>query len=262
MLRVYMDDSADQKQERVVTAGAYVGFYHQWKWLVERWRKRLKREGIPFFHTTAYYSLRDEFAIYRDPVKYPIPKGKEAAKRLLDDLEGIIHESEVMGIAICIPMEVYSDVRTREKDASVIFPSDAFQVALISLFKSCVEIARDEFDPSQQLAFTCDRSNRDEIDKAVYEQFRKDNPSLAQFVHSFNHQDDETWPPLQTADLRAHLARRRYIDWLDDPDKNQFTPDEALRTRLKRLAVHKIQHWDRNYIMAVLDHERRRRGLQ
>src|SRR5450755_2184149 len=71
MLRVYVDDSADEKQQRVVAAGAYVGYYHQWRKLRDKWKRRLKRNGLAYFHTTECYSLRDEFARFRDPNKYP-----------------------------------------------------------------------------------------------------------------------------------------------------------------------------------------------
>jgi hypothetical protein len=262
MLRVYVDDSADEKQDQVVAAGAYVGYYHQLRKLRESWKKRLKRDGLRYFHTTERYSLRDEFARFRDPVKYPKPTGREAAQAVLDDLETIIHNTEVMGIAVCIPLKVYTEIRNTEPDANAIFPADAFQVALISLFKKCAEIARDEFKPRrEQLAFVCDISDRAPTMTKMYIQFRKNNPGLAEFISSFDHQDDKNVPPLQAADLMAHLARRRFAEYLNDPAKRVFTADVALKKRLKRLNVHAIHCWNRDYMLAVLKHTRETRGL-
>jgi hypothetical protein len=261
MLRIYVDDSADERQERAVAAGAYVGFYDQWNRLREGWKKRLKKDGLKFFHTTACYNLREEFERFRDLYKYPKPEGRRAADAILGDLESIIHDAEIMGIAVCIPLEMYNEVRENERHAATVFPPDAFQIALITLFKSCAEIACDEFRSPEKIVFTCDESNRSDITDRLYAQFRIDNPNLSQFIEGLRHQDDKKVIPLQAADLMAHLARRRFIDWLDDPNKAVFTANEELKKRLKRLNVHAIQCWDRRYMMAVLEHEKRRRRL-
>ena len=81
------------------------------------------------------------------------------------------------------------------------------------------------------------------------------NPNLAQFMGGLVHQDDKLAPPLQAADMIAHLSKGRFIDWLDDPEKKIFTSDENLQRRLKRLSVHKIVIWDRRYMLSVLAHE-------
>jgi hypothetical protein len=73
--------------------------------------------------------------------------------------------------------------------------------------------------------------------------------------------DDKKVPALQAADLMAHTAKYRLLEWLDDPEKKMFTADAVLHARLKRLNVHKIQVWDRDYMMTVLDHEIKRRRL-
>jgi hypothetical protein len=62
--------------------------------------------------------------------------------------------------------------------------------------------------------------------------------------------------------MMAHLAKGRFLEWLDDPEKADFTADVVLKERLKRLSVHKIGTRDRDYIIAVLNHERTRRTLQ
>jgi uncharacterized protein DUF3800 len=261
MLRVYVDDSADEKQQRVVAAGAYVGFYKQWRALRDKWKRRLKRDGLSYFHTTECYSLRGEFGRFRDPIKYPVPTGRQAADAILHDLEAIIETTQVMGLAVCIPLEMYNEVRSTEQHAAEIFTADAFQVALSSLFKSCAEIARDKFRPQEKLAFVCDISDQSPIITQMYIQFRHNNPGLCQFISSFGHQDDKIFPPLQAADLMAHLARKRFGEYLNDPTKSVFTGNAALKERLKKLNIHKIEAWDRNYMMAVLDSEKKLRGL-
>ena len=50
------------------------------------------------------------------------------------------------------------------------------------------------------------------------------------------------------------------MEWLDDPDKKTFPSNEALRQRLERLSAHQIAVWNREYMLAVLDHETARRN--
>jgi hypothetical protein len=261
LLKTYVDDSADETQERAVVAGAYIGFYHQWNKLQKLWRKRLKRDGIKYFHATEYYSLRGEFLKFRDPVQYPKPKGSEAATAMLNDLEQIISESQVMGIAVCADMQAYNAVRQKEAHANEIFSSDAFESALQALIMTCVKILRDEWKGHRKLAFICDDSNTSPRIARLYSGFVAANPGLAEFLGGLIHRDDKLFPQLQTADMMAHLAKGRFIDWLDDPNKAVFTDDKELKARLKRLSVHQIAVWNREYMLEVLKHEVKARGL-
>ena len=90
LLRIYVDDSADQTQEKVVLAGAFVGWYHQWSDLQQKWRKRLKQDGLEYFHATECKSLQGEFSRFRDSINFPFPKGREGANKIRADLETII----------------------------------------------------------------------------------------------------------------------------------------------------------------------------
>lgn len=62
-----------------------------------------------------------------------------AAWALRDDLDAIIKKSEVMGMAVAIPMELYNRIRNTEVGAKEIFSEDAFESALQSLIKQCAE---------------------------------------------------------------------------------------------------------------------------
>jgi hypothetical protein len=128
MLKVYVDDSADQRQEKAVVAGAFVGTFKQWSALKLQWQRRLKQDGLRYFRSTEYYSLRGEFTIYRNAKRYPKPAGSQAAKALRDDLDAIIKKSKVMGMAVVIPMEMYNRVRNVKCGAKELFSEDAFGI--------------------------------------------------------------------------------------------------------------------------------------
>ena len=242
LLRVYIDDSADQKQEKAVVAGAFVGKFGQWSELSTLWRRRLKRDGLKYFRSTEYYSLREEFARYRDPVKYPKPEGSEAACALREDLDAIIKKSQVMGVAAAIPLDLYNKFRETVPGAKDVFGKDAFDGALQSLIARCVRISKREFNGTH-LSFVCDQSNSAPRILEVFRKLKQSDTDIAEIAEGLVHWDDKKFPPLQAADLMAHLAREYFMGWLADP--NTVT--------LKRLqdSVYNICRWDWAFMQKV-----------
>jgi hypothetical protein len=212
LLRAYVDDSTDETKERAVVAGAYVGFYRQWNKLQKQWRKRLKQDNVPYFHAASFRRLREPFSVFANPITYPKPHGREAAQTLVGDLEKIIQASGVMGLAVCIDMAVYNEIRATEPDAAEIFPEDAFAAALQGLVRVCAEIVRDEWQepPNRKIAFVCDDSSSSSRIVQAYSDFERDNPDIEEYMGGLVHQDDKLLPGLQTADMMAHLAKGRF----------------------------------------------------
>lgn len=259
LLRTYVDDSSDEKQEQVVVAGAFVGWYHQWNALQLAWKRRLKREPIDYFRSTEYYSLRGQFERYRDPVKYPKPKGSEAATKLRSDLDQIIHDSQVMGIAATVPMEIYNEFRATEPDAKELLPDDPYELALQALFDMCArtvlyDMQKDRGRP-HRLAFICDDSSAAPRITKMFSEFRQKNQAYAEVIESLVHRDDKKRPELQAADLMAHLAKERMTEWLKDPAI--FTDTEKLKTRLKHLGVYAIGTCNKEWLLDILQNERK-----
>src|SRR5579863_1078624 len=250
LLRVYVDDSSDEKQEKVVVAGAFVGTAKQWSGLKLQWQRRLKKDGLRYFRSTEYYSLRGEFARYRDPVKYPKPEGGDAATALRNDLDGIIKKSGVMGMAVAIPMKVYNHVRETEFGAKEIFSSDAFESALQSLINQCAKTSQEEFR-GIPLAFVCDDGPSSARIAKTYSEFKALNTHVSQYLGALVHQDDKHFPQLQAADLMAHLAKETYLRQLENPILDGTPP------RLEH-SVHRIDSWTEEVMKSVLSAERKK----
>jgi len=261
LLRIYVDDSADQTQQKLVLAGAFVGWWHQWSKLRQKWRKCLKKHQITFFHSTECRSLQGEFFRFRNPVNYPIPKGREAADQIRNELDAIIHQSGVMGIAACVPVKDYQEIRKNEPHANVIFPEDEFEMALQAMFKICAETVINDMGDTghHRVAFICDHSSSALKIEKMFAEFRTKNPGYADVLESLVHQDDKQQPQLQAADLMAHLAKDRFSDWLDDPAI--FTNKPELKKRLKQLSVYQIAVCNKDWLLDALAIERKTRGL-
>jgi hypothetical protein len=246
LIKVYIDDSADGKQEKVIAAGAFSGDYRQWMKLVSPWKRRLKRAGMKYFRATEYYSLRGEFEHFRDPVKYPIPKGSEAARALRDDLDHIIKTSKIIGIAHCIPLAVYKEVRENEPHGKDIFPEDPFEAALQSLIRDCAKEFKKHYGNKHRLAFVCDSGPNSARIAKVYSSFKQAHPDFGDIIGGLVHGDDKQYPQLQAADLMAHLAREMFTPLLENPEPTAWT-------RLNS-SIYFSRHWNRDVMMQLLNY--------
>jgi hypothetical protein len=254
-VEVYIDDSADQKRAKVVVAGGYLGFPDEWTTFRAHWKGRLRREGLQYFRSAEYYSLRGEFARYRDLVQYPKPQGSLAAKALRDDLESIIKASQLVGLAVCIPMDTYNEIRNSEPHGTQVLAADAFRFALQLLMKITVEEVRNAF-PTAKLSYICDESPSSANTEQMYAAFKKLNPKLSSRIKRVTHRDDKLFPQLQAGDLIAHLAFEAFTKWVSGDKK--FA---ECQRRMRELRVQRVARCDSNYLLNVMQHERKRRGL-
>lgn len=149
LYRCFIDDSSDERQQDIVTAGAVIARDSEWRKIGERWKARLRREDLAYFRSTEYYGLRGEFAAYRDPIEYPKPQGSQAAKSLRDDLEKILRDSAVVGIGVAVPLKLYREFRATVPGARDKLGEDAFYSALQSIMIECAHTLRDELPSSR-----------------------------------------------------------------------------------------------------------------
>jgi hypothetical protein len=259
LIKVYIDDSKDEMQERVAVAGAFLGFHKNWSTLRKRWKRRLKKDGLEYFRSSEYYSLRGEFERFRDNVKYPKPTGSQAAKKLRDDLDAIIHDSEVVGIAACVPIRLYRHLRNNASFGTELMPEDPFDHAIQELFLLCATELLEK-NSGHRLAFICDDSSAAARIAEIYARFKEINPVSAQVMGGLIHQDDKRFPQLQAADLMAHLAKERFSQWL--VDRTTTVSNQPLADRLKKLSVFRVSGPDRERLHELLEHERFTRGFQ
>ena len=251
LLKTYIDDSTDGNRERVAVAGAFMGRFGQWSSLQETWRKRLRREGIEYFHSTDYYGLSGQFFRYRDPERYPKPAGSQAAKQLRDDLESIIRRNRIAGFAVCVPIPLFREFKSRDAVASGIF-TEPFEFALQCLFKQLADEVKSQIGEGHRLTFVVDESDRAARIMRVYHEFKRINPGLAASMGALTHLDDKVCPPLQAADMMASIAKEIYTEW---PGGDEKSIPRHLSDRVGAIWVP-----DAAYFEAVLSHERVRRS--
>jgi hypothetical protein len=239
---VFMDDSRDRLGEKVVVSGIFIGDKERWKFLRHEWRKRLDSEGMRYFKTSEYYGLRGEFRKFRSESEYPPPKGREAAKRVFDDLEGVIERAEIVSIGIVIPVQDYKDVRALP-EADGVWQESPYFAALNGGFFETVKAIR-RLPGTNVVAFVHDDDSQFPEYQRAYHEFREKNPKSAKHMGGFIPLDDERHPPLQAADLAANATCNFAKHWLENRS-------EATLQRLRK-SMYKVGVWDKEYMLEVL----------
>ena len=251
LLKVYIDDSADQQQQEVVLAGAFIGRFGQWSRVKTKWRRALKRENIGYFKSSEYKVLDGEFRKYRDPVKYPKPHGSVAAKALRDELESIVCKGGIVGWGMCLSMPDWHRARNSDKHGPAILDRP-FEIVVQKLLLDLSESVTQLMGDGHGLTFIADESSSSERMEKVYLDFKRVNKSLENIV-GFTHLDDKKTPPLQVADMMAGVAKECYEDFLK-------SGGEIIPKRLKDVIM-RIRVIDEAYLLAIIEHEKTRRGL-
>lgn len=217
LFKAYVDDSSDERQEVVMVAGSFIGLSKQWSKFKRDWKRVLKANNLRYFRSTEYYSLRGEFEQFRDRLKFPEPSGREKAKRARDDLHNVVERNGIAGLASCIPIPLYKELREADPKAQSLGRT-VFEVSLRSLFRETCKSIRAEFEHSHQVAFICDDGPESRGIQESYLNFKERHPVESEMIVSLVTADDKKVLPLQAADLMASLAKETYCRWIQDPN--------------------------------------------
>ncbi len=238
----FIDDSKDRHAEKVVVSGIFIGDKERWGFLRTKWQKRLDEEDMRYFKTAEYYGLRGEFKKFQSESNYAKPSGREAAKRVFDDLEEIIRQANLMSLGIVIPVQDYNEVMAMPEALGKV-PPKPYLLALNSGFFETVK-AINQNPGKHMVAFVHDDDQEFPLYREAYHAFREKNPATAKQMGGFIPLDDEKHPPLQAADLAANVTCNYAKQWLEGRT-------EASLQRLKG-SMYMVGVWDKDYILHVL----------
>jgi hypothetical protein len=250
VLKTYLDDSSDQKREKVVLYGGVVGNGNEWKQFSNKWKVCLRENGIKYFRESEYRWLSGQFRPFRDPIKYPKPKGKQAASVIRDELKAIIDATNVKTFAVGVFIPDYNHVLRMKQFKGTLNPLPG-DIAFQSIMYEITARVRRLPSP-HKVAFVCDLCNQSDRLSQIYRAFRKKNPKTAKVTWGLTHLDDKKIPALQAADLAAHLAHDMLLDKL----RTGTNPlPEELREK-----THLVAYWDEGYLLDVFKAQSTRNG--
>jgi hypothetical protein len=241
VFHAFLDDSSDRDQSKVIVSASFIGTQQQWSKLRVAWSKRLKEDGLAYFKASDYWRLTGEFSKYRSDSKYPRPAGRIAAEAVRDDLEKIVKESGVGGIAMVIPVPVFTEVLAMSEVKEKLGDRPYLWVFQSLLFETVKEVRT---VPGQHVVtFVHDEGPDSAQLLGKYIQFKHANPKTSRMMGGFTSLDDKQHPPLQCADMIANATSHFAAQWL--------SRDDATLERLKE-SVLRVAVWDKEYMLEVI----------
>jgi len=209
ILKCYIDDSKDSKQEKVYVSAGFLGNKKDWAHLTSDWNKCLLRHGIEYFKISEYKMMKGQFAKFR---ALGNPQSRNAADQVKTELQQIIndHKQTIAGVAIAVNVPDYEKVCSRP-EAKTILGSNPYHRALESLFyQTCKKVRRD-LGRNVLVSFVHDEGDDFPELFALYKDFKKKNKKTAKLMGGFIPLDDKLVPALQMADMIANNIQQKGV---------------------------------------------------
>lgn len=206
-----LDESADQKRERVFVAVAVGQRVPSWGDVEKQWMDRIGRDNIKYFSSTECRALEGEFRKFKTNA-YPPPTGREAATKIRSDLETIFLSSHLIGFATAIHMPEYLEVIKQYRAARIFFETDPHVYAYYSLMHQVTRVVRRKAKDCA-VAFIYDESTYSEKVRDAFRALKQTHPVVSQSMATFAPLDDKVTPALQVADLVAHKIKDAVEQW-------------------------------------------------
>ncbi len=228
-----LDESSDRAQRQMFVVAGYLARQEAWTEIERQWRLRLEQESDPepmkYFSTHECMYLTGEFRRFRDPIRYPKPKGKIAANAVKDDLQGILRSASAIGFGLGVNLKDYRAVRKSSRARKALGPNPYEQTYLMMMIVVVGE-CEDQMPGRagiETVAFLCDEHSRSTNVEGVYDKLQDRNPVCARWMGSLTYMDNEKSPALQAADLLAGGCKEFLIEYVKNPK------DEALQDTYK-----------------------------
>ena len=201
-LNAVFDESGKQDKEQVVFAGAYATS-QQWDAFSREWNTKLHRKGLKTWHTVDANNVQNEFKKFRKRRK----ELDELALSLADTFCKYVFGAQATNISMAEYRKLSQDLRVKFKDPFYC----AFQSGIKSL------LADPSVDEDDRFNLICDDSDEYSSEcLVIYRRFRKLEPKMSQKIGSLCFVNDDTYPPIQAADLLA-FCRRRELENKSEP---------------------------------------------
>ena len=130
---------------------------------------------IEHFHQKEYSSRDGEFRQFYDRVKWPEPKGKEAAKQKRDALLLAIGSSPLNCYALAIRVSDYNRVRDDTEKAKKFLDKDPWSYLIQELAFDTSRLIV-EFDSKANIAFVAGPHEKKAQYEEFYDGFKKEKP--------------------------------------------------------------------------------------
>jgi hypothetical protein len=237
-----MDESTDEKKERVFCVGALLADEETLRKMENAWLERLRiPDDIPYFRASCVKGVHGPFFKLRK--KYGPTTAQSVASKIRADLETLLLAYPWRGFGIGIVIPDYQEVWNTIPAAKWFFQEDSVEAAFHSMF---LEIARAirKNAPTHQVAYIIDDSTYSGKIAEVFKAVKINYPVIAKSIASFAPMDDKITTPLQMADLIANIIKDIFLYWLKDGKPRYVPLEEKWRGHFEL-----VGRWDKIYML-------------
>jgi hypothetical protein len=242
ILRCYLDDSKDWKQEKIAVCAGFLGNKDRWTSLSAAWNERLHHHGIDYFKT-----MKGQFEQFR---KLDRPKGREKAKLIKGELQHLVrdHQKLIAGIGVAVDIHAYRKVQSRPEARGILDPNPYHRALESVMFHVCKRV-RIDLKARDMVSFVHDDGDDFPELFTLYKDFRKKNRKTAKIIAGFAPLNDQLVPALQMADMVANDIQGNAVRYLELGKLNKT--DFEMHENMIHAGI-----WNEEYMLNIL-----KRGL-
>jgi uncharacterized protein DUF3800 len=231
MFYAYFDESSDGKEEKIYVVAGFLGRFEQWSKIEWRWRERLDKYHIKYYHAVEAEFARKQFEKppYRTDHKANL---NQEQFRLLEDARAdflsVLTSGFVTGLSIGIPMAAFNAVANTPETQEKFGNSPYYYCSHLAMRRALHGI-RFELGSKELIKFTFDRHEQHGPEMVrVHEEFRARDFYRSQ-IGTLDFGDKADCIPLQVADTLAYETRKFFESRMGDPN----APERAELKKLK-----------------------------
>jgi hypothetical protein len=202
------------------------------------WDAVLKKDGIEYWKTSESKGLEGPFAKYRGfPREQVNPLISDIRDRLMDVVN---KHSRIRGIAVSIPVEVYTEVMAHPSAKLVFGEKDLYDRAFEGVITMAAHAVTDGY-----VGYVHDDGQDFDHLRSVYNSYTKKLPTISRRMGGFLPLDDKKHPPLQAADMIANSVMGNHRDMLNgiviNPSEVAFIQKSNFYTWDKEFALQSLR---------------------
>ena len=237
MLGCCLDESSDQKSERVFAVGGFIApNLPLWSEAERLWQIQLDKTRLSYFRSADCQNVHGPFEKFRANKNALTPAERQTVDSIRSELIQVILKCGLMGFAFGLLMADYTEVKNQSAEAARVLGDVPYHLAYQVAMTHAGLILHETNLQHEILGFVCDEhENYASHAKATYDQLRVKNPRVANNLGSLTYMDDKKSPAIPMADLMAYEAMHKSVRWIE-----RIAEDRPAFTELKP-AVFKIE---------------------
>jgi hypothetical protein len=230
MFKVYLDESWDQHQEKLLVIGGMMGRYEEWSKIEWPWKLLLEKYGIEYYRASEAEFARGEFD--KEPFRTGQNPATEVQYKLLQNVRQEFFEvmtgGAVSGLAMGIPIQTFREVANTPERLEK-FGGTPYYLCGHTAMLRMLKAEKYAINSKELMAFIFDRQPEFDAEMLkVHAHMATPQCEFYSQVGSIAFEDKRRFIPLQVADTLAYEVRK-------DFERKMVDPNAGERPEFKRL---------------------------